>query len=59
MRILLYGRDNGQEYPGLSLHSYYYAPQNRAIPDSSPYLLATNCISPTDSWRRPATDKCM
>jgi len=49
MRNLLRGRDNGPKYPDLSLHSYHYAPQNHAIFDSLPHLLATITLSPTDS----------
>jgi len=49
MRNLLRGRDNGPKHPDLSLHSYHYAPQNHAIFDSFPHLLATITLSPTDS----------
>ncbi len=42
-------RDNGPKRPDLSLHSYHYAPQNHAIFDSFPHLLATITLSPTDS----------
>ncbi len=46
MRNLLRGRDGGQKSPYLSLHGYHYAPQNRAIIDSLPHLLATITPSP-------------
>ena len=51
MRNLLRGRDNGHKHPDLSLHSYHYVPQNHAIFDSLPHLLATITLSPTASWR--------
>jgi hypothetical protein len=49
MRNLLRGMDDSQKYPDLSLHSYHYAPQNHAVFGSSPHLLATITLSPTDS----------
>ena len=49
MRNLLRGRDNGQKHPDLSLHSYHFVPQNHAIFDSLPHLLATITLSPTAS----------
>jgi len=49
MRNLLRGKNNGPKHPDLSLHSYHYAPQNHAIFDSFPHLLATIILSPTDS----------
>ena len=49
MRNLLRGRDNGQKHPDLSLHSYHYVPQNYAIFDPLPHLLATITLSPTAS----------
>jgi len=49
MRNLLRDRDNGPKHPDLSLHSHHYAPQNHAIFDSFPHLLATITLSPTDS----------
>jgi len=49
MRNLLRGRDNGPKHPDLSLHSYHYAPQNQDVFDSSPHLLATTTLIPTDS----------
>jgi len=52
MRNLLRGRDNSQKHPDLSLHSYHYVPQNHAIFDPLPYLLATITLSPTASWTK-------
>jgi len=49
MRNLLRGMDNGPKQPDLSLHSYHYAPQNQAIFDSFPHLLATITLSPAYS----------
>jgi len=49
MRNLLRGRDNGLKQPDLSLHSYHYTPQNHAVFDSFPHLLATIALSPTNS----------
>jgi len=49
MRNLLHGRNNGPKYPDLSLQSYHYAPQNHAIFNTFPHLLATIPLSPTDS----------
>jgi len=40
---------HGQKHPDLSLHSYHYVPQNHAIFDSRPHLLATITLSPTGS----------
>ncbi len=54
MRNLLRGRYNGPKYPDSSLHSYYYAPQNHAIFDSFPHLLATITLSPSGSWAKQA-----
>jgi len=49
MRNLLRGRDNGQKQHDLSLHNYHYAPQNHAVFDSLPHLLAMVTLSPTVS----------
>ncbi len=43
------GRDSGLNIPGLSLHSYHYAPQIREYFVSLPHLLATIPLSPTGS----------
>ncbi len=47
---LLRGRDSGLNIPGLSLHSYHYAPQIREYFVSLPHLLAMIPLSPTGSW---------
>ncbi len=49
MKNLLRDRDSGPKYPDLSLHSCHYAPQNHAVSDSLPQLLATIALSPADS----------
>jgi len=50
MRNLLCGVDDGPKYLDLSSHSYHYVPQNRAVFNSPPHLLATITLSPTGSW---------
>jgi len=49
MEDLLRGRDGSPKYPDLSLHGYRHAPQNHAIFDTPPHLLATIPQSPTAS----------